>query len=60
LRKQRFILGAILLLPPFGVAAAAYDHIVFSTVMSAAFAVAWVALLATAIISVVRAKGAQA
>jgi hypothetical protein len=58
--KKRYILGAMLLLPPFGVAAAAYDHIVWSNVMGAAFAVAWVGLLVMAIVSVVRAKGAQA
>lgn len=58
--KPRYILGAVLLLPPFGVAAAAYDHIVWSDVMSAGFAVAWVALLVVAIVSVVRAKGAEA
>lgn len=58
--KPRYILGAVLLLPPFGVAAAAYDHIVWSSVMGAGFAVAWVALLAIAIVSAVRAKGARA
>lgn len=58
--KPRYILGAVLLLPPFGVAAAAYDHIVWSNVMGASFAVAWVGLLAMAVVSVVRAKGARA
>ena len=58
--RPRYILGAVLLLPPFGVAAAAYDHIVWSNVMSAGFAVAWVALLAMAIVSLVRAPGARA
>lgn len=58
--KPRYILGAVLLLPPFGVAAAAYDHVAYSNILGAAFAVAWVALLAMAIVSVVRAKGAQA
>ena len=58
--NKRYTLGAILLLPPFGVAAAAYDHVTLSNVMSAGFAVAWVALLVFAIVSVVRAKGAQA
>lgn len=58
--KPRYTLGAVLLLPPFGVAAAAYDHIAWSVVLSAAFAVAWVALLVVAIVSLVRAKGAQA
>lgn len=57
---KRYTLGAILLLPPFGVAAAAYNHITLSNVMSASFAAAWVALLVFAVISVVRAKRAQA
>lgn len=56
--KPRYILGALLLLPPFGVAAAAYDHIAYSNLVGAAFAVAWVALLVMAIVSPVRAKGA--
>ncbi|MEZ5955945.1 MAG: hypothetical protein R3C27_01855 [Hyphomonadaceae bacterium] len=54
---KRYTLGAILLLPPFGVATAAYDHVALASVMSAGFAVAWVALLAFAAFSVVRAKG---
>lgn len=58
--KPRYILGAILLLPPFGVAAAAHDHVAYSNIMAAGFTVAWVALLVMAIVSVVRAKGAQA
>ncbi|MEZ5971750.1 MAG: hypothetical protein R3C31_08105 [Hyphomonadaceae bacterium] len=58
--KPRYILGAILMLPPFGVAAAAYDHVAFSNIMSAGFAVAWLALLVTAIVSVVRARNAPA
>lgn len=57
--KKRYTLGAVLMLPPFGVAAAAYDHLTLSTVLSAGFVVAWVALLVMAIVSVVRAKGAQ-
>ncbi|MEZ5958820.1 MAG: hypothetical protein R3C30_00130 [Hyphomonadaceae bacterium] len=57
---KRYTLGAILLLPPFGVAAAAYDHITLSNVMNASFAAAWVALLVFAIISVVRARRASA
>lgn len=58
--KKRYTLGAILMLPPFGVLAAAYDHVTLSNVMSAGFVVAWVALLVMAIVSVVRGRGAQA
>lgn len=58
--KKRYTLGAVLMLPPFGVAAAAYDYVTLSTVMSAGFVVAWVSLLVMAIVSVVRVKGAQA
>lgn len=58
--KKRYTLGAILMLPPFGVAAAAYDHVTLSNVMGAAFAVAWLALLIVAIVSVVRGRGVQA
>lgn len=58
--QPRYILGAILMLPPFGVAAAAYDHVAYSNIMAAGFTVAWVGLLVMAIVSVVRAKGARA
>lgn len=58
--KPRYILGAVLMLPPFGVAAAAYDHVTLSNVMAAGFTVAWVALLVMAVVSAVRAKGARA
>lgn len=58
--KPRYILGAVLMLPAFGVAAAAYDHITLSNIMAAGFAVAWIGLLVMAIVSVVRAKGARA
>jgi hypothetical protein len=58
--KRRPILGALLMLPAFGVAAAAYDHITLANVMNGAFALAWTALLALAITHVVRAKGAPA
>lgn len=58
--NKRYILGAVLMLPPFGVAAAAYDHVTLSAIMAAGFAVAWVGLLVMAIVSAVRAKGAQA
>jgi hypothetical protein len=56
--KKRYTLGAILMLPPFGVIAAAYNHLTLSNVMSAGFVVAWVSLLVMAIVSVVRGKGA--
>ena len=58
--KQRLILGTLLMLPAFGVAAAAYDHVTLSNLMNGAFTIAWVSLLAMAIVSVVRAKGVQA
>lgn len=58
--KQRLILGALLMLPAFGVAAAAYDHVTLSNVMNASFAIAWIALLAMAGVSLARAKGAPA
>jgi hypothetical protein len=58
--KQRLILGTLLMLPAFGVAAAAYDHVALSNVMNAAFAIAWIGLLVTAIVSLVRVKGVQA
>ena len=58
--QKRYTLGAILMLPPFGVLAAAYDHLTLSNVMSAGFVVAWVALLVMAIVSVVRGRGVQA
>lgn len=56
--KPRYTLGAVLLIPPFGVAAAAYDHIAYATLLGAGFAVAWVAILAMAIVSLVRSKAA--
>lgn len=52
--KQRLILGSVLMLPAFGVAAAAYDHVALSNVMTGAFALAWVSLLAAAVVSLVR------
>lgn len=58
--NKRYILGAMLMLPPFGVAAAAYDHVAYSNIMAAGFTVAWVGLLVMAIVSVVRARGARA
>lgn len=54
--KRRTILGALLLLPAPAVALAAYDHLRFANVMNAAFALAWVGLLVSAIIASVRAK----
>lgn len=58
--KQRLILGTVLMVPAFGVAAAAYDHIAYSSVMGLSFALAWVALLVMAIVSVVRGRGVPA
>lgn len=46
--RRRRVLGSLLLLPVLGVALAAYDHVRLASVMSAAFALAWVALLVTA------------
>jgi hypothetical protein len=54
--QKRPVLGALLLLPALGVAAAAYNHITLANVMNGAFALAWVALLAVAIVSTMRAK----
>lgn len=47
--QRRTILGVLLVLPTFGVLAAAYDHVALASVMNAAFALAWLALLAMAI-----------
>ncbi len=58
--KRRPLLGALLMLPAFGVAAAAYNHITLASVMNGAFALAWIALLAMAITHMVRGRGAQA
>lgn len=58
--KQRLILGTILMLPPFGVAAAAYDQAGLLNIMNATLGLAWLSLLVMAIVSVVRAKAAQA
>jgi hypothetical protein len=43
-------------LPAPAVALAAYDHLRFANVMNAAFALAWVGLLVSAIIASIRAK----
>lgn len=58
--KPRPILGVLLMLPAFGVAAAAYDHVNLATVMNGAFAIAWLALLAMAIRASVPTKVAAA
>lgn len=58
--KQRLILGSVLMLPAFGVAAASYDHVTLSNVMAGAFTLAWASILVMAIVSVVRARGAPA
>ncbi len=47
--RRRPLLGALLLLPVLGVALAAYDHVRFASVMNAAFALAWLSMLASAV-----------
>ena len=49
--KRRPILGALLLLPVPGFAAAAFNHIAFSNFMNLAFTIAWLALIVMAIVS---------
>ena len=49
--RRRLVLGALLLLPVLGVALAAYDHVRLASVMNAAFALAWLGVLATAVMS---------
>ncbi|MEQ1617821.1 MAG: hypothetical protein ABL883_05705 [Terricaulis sp.] len=44
--RRRPFLGALLLLPTLGVAAAAYDHVRLANVMNGAFALAWLGVLA--------------
>lgn len=51
--KRRPILGALLLLPIPGFAAAAYNHIAFANFMNLAFAIAWLALVVMAIVGAV-------
>lgn len=46
--RRRPVLGALLLLPVLGVAFAAYDHVRLASVMNAAFALAWLSVLAVA------------
>lgn len=55
--ERRTILGVLLVLPTFGVLAAAYDHIAFTSALNASFAVAWLALWATALRRSAQAKG---
>jgi hypothetical protein len=55
---QRRVLGALLLLPTLGVAAAAYDYHAYASAMNAAFSVAWGALLVAALIAAARKEGA--
>jgi len=43
--KRRWIVGIALVLPTLGIALAALDHVQFAGVMSASFAIAWLALL---------------
>lgn len=58
--RPRLILGVLLMLPAFGVAAAAYDHVKLASAMNGAFAIAWFALLAMAIRASLPARGAAA
>lgn len=46
---RRPILSTLLILPTFGVAATAYDHVAFTQVLSITFGLAWLGLLAMAI-----------
>lgn len=54
MEKRRPILGVLLLAPAPGLAAAAYDHLTLSSVMNASFAIAWIALIVTAIVAAFR------
>lgn len=58
--KRRPILGALLLLPLPGFAAAAYNHIAFSNFMNLSFAIAWLALIAMAISGAILKQRAEA
>lgn len=58
--QRRTILGVLLVLPTFGVVAAAYDHVALAGAMNGSFALAWLGLLALAIKGAVRAKGSPA
>lgn len=58
--QRRTILGVVLILPTFGVLAAAYDHVALASVMNGAFALAWIGLLAVAIKHSARAEGLPA
>ncbi|HCK83757.1 MAG TPA: hypothetical protein DHW63_04345, partial [Hyphomonadaceae bacterium] len=49
--RRRPVLGALLLLPVLGVALADYDHVRLASVMNAAFALAWLGVLASAVMS---------
>jgi hypothetical protein len=57
-RQRRTILGVLMVAPTFGVLAAAYDHIAFTSVLNGSFAIAWLALWAAALRRSVQAKGA--
>jgi hypothetical protein len=58
--QRRTVLGVLLILPTFGVLAAAYDHAALASVMNGAFALAWLGLLLVALRDAVRAKGSPA
>lgn len=52
--KRRPILGVLLLLPAPGLVAAVCNHLTLSSIMNASFAIAWIALIVTAIIAAFR------
>jgi hypothetical protein len=58
--QRRAILGVLLVLPTFGVLAAAYDQVALANALNVSFALAWTALLAAAIKRSLLAKDASA
>lgn len=52
--KPRPILGALLLLPAVGTAAAAYNHVTLANAMNGGFALAWLGLLVMALLGALR------
>lgn len=59
-RPSRSILATLLILPTFGVAAAAYNQAALTSLLNASFALAWLALWGFALRAAVRVKGAPA
>ena len=57
--RRRIILGVLLVLPTFGVLAAAYDQTRFTAMLNAAFALAWLGLLVVAVTRAIRPRGAS-